>query len=247
MRRPVFCTLADLQGFVPLKKRLTFREWLDEERGKLSRMTFSAGIRYIWQYYWIFIVGFIGLIWLIVYAVTHFLSGTPEYRIYAVFANSTAVSRSFSQMQEDFSVFGGFDPDEKRIEFSGNMYFDYNRNQARGNEYYESFVALTDSGTLDLITMFPEQLAPLGQSGRLLDWDLERCAELREKYADRLIWYQPPEGEEDTEPVPVGIDISDSLLVSKYGIYPERAALGIGAGTTRLDAIEKFLEFIFDE
>ena len=207
-------------------------------------MTLSQGIRYIWQYFYIFILGFIGLVWLIVYGITHFLAGTPEYQIYAAFANSTAASGAFSRMRQDFVDSFGLETDGKRVEFANNMYFDYNRNQARGNEYYNSFVALTDAGTLDLITMFPEQLAPLGQSGRLLDWNLERCAGLREKYADRLIWYQPPEYEEETEPVPVGIDISNSLLVTKYGIYPETAALGIGAETTRLDAVEQFLEFI---
>ena len=95
--------------------------------------------------------------------------------------------------------------------------------------------------------MMPEQLAALGQSGRLLDWNLDRCKTLREKYADRLIWYEPSEEDELTEPVPVGIDISDSLLVSKYKIYVTDLALGIGAQSERLDAVEVFLEFIWNE
>lgn len=228
-------------------KKFSFRNFLEEERAKLSRMTPGQAIRYIWQYFYIFILGFIALVWLIVYGITHYLSGAPEYQIYAVFANSTAASGTFSRMRQDYIDSYDLETDGKRVEFSNNIYFDYNRNQARGNEYYNSFVALTDSGTLDLITMFPEQLAPLGQSGRLLDLDQERCTALREKYADRLIWYEPPEGEEETEPVPIpiGFDISDSLLVSKYGIYPETAALGIGAETARLDAVAQFLEFIF--
>ena len=228
----------------PYPKKFSFRSFLEEERAKLSRMTLSQGIRYIWQYFYIFILGFIGLVWLIVYGITHILAGAPEYQIYAVFANSTAGSGAFSRMREDFFDSYGLETDGKRVEFSSSMYFDYNRNQARGNEYYNSFVALTDSGTLDLITMFPEQLAPLGHSGRLLDLSLERCMGLREKYADRLIWYEPPEDAEETEPVAIGFDVSDSLLVTKYGIYPETAALGIGAETTRLDAVEQFLEFI---
>ena len=228
-----------------MPKKFSFRKWWKEEREKLSEMSFKKAVKYIWQYYWIFILGFIGIIWLAVFAVNRLLTGTPEYRIYAVFANSTVNPANISRLQNDFAEYSGWDIREKQIEFSTNMYFDYNRNQARGNEYYNSFVALTDTGTLDLITMYPEQLAPLGESGRLLDWNLESCDALREKYADRLIWYQPPEDAEETDPVPVGIDISDSLLVTKYGIYPESAALGIAAGTIRLDAIAEFLEFIF--
>ena len=228
-----------------MPKKFSFREWLEEERAKLSEMSFRKAVKYIWQYYWIFILGIIGGICLAVFIVHRLITGAPEYWLYASFANSTVNPANVSRLQKDFSEYSGWNLKEKRIEFSTNMYFDYNRNQARGNEYYNSFIALTDSGTLDLITMFPEQLAPLGESGRLLDWNLERCAELRKKYADRLIWYEPPEYLEETDPVPVGIDISDSLLVTKYGIYPETAALGIAAGTTRLDAVAEFLNFIF--
>jgi hypothetical protein len=226
-------------------KKFSFREWWKEERAKLSEMSFKKAVKYIWQYYWIFILGFIGIVWLAVFAVNRLITGVPEYWLYASLANSTVSSANVSRLRDDFAAYTGWDMKKKRIELSTSMYFDYNRNQARGNEYYNTFVALTDSGTLDLITMYPEQLAPLGESGRLLDWNLESCDALREKYADRLIWYQPPEDAEETDPVPVGIDISDSLLVTKYGIYPESAALGIAAGTIRLDAIAEFLEFIF--
>ncbi len=221
------------------------RRFIREEKAKLDEMTLKEAARYIWQYFGLFIVGFIGIIWLLVWGIMRLIAGPPVYSIYAVFANSTAIAGNGSRIWQDFTDSTGFTQDGKEVEFSTNMYFDYNRNQARGNEYYNSFVALTDAGTLDLITMMPEQLAPLGQSGRLLDWNLERCDKLREKYAGRLIWYEPPEGSEESGPVPVGIDISDSLLVSKYKVYPETCALGIGAQSTRLDAVEVFLDFIF--
>ncbi|MBR6088589.1 MAG: hypothetical protein IKP86_01555 [Anaerolineaceae bacterium] len=230
-----------------MKKKLSFREWLREEREKLGRMSVRQGIKYIWQYYSLFIIGAIAAVWFLVYFITHLIAGAPEYWLYASFANSTASIGKQSRIWRDFVEYSGYDTKEKNVEFSGNMYFDYNRNQARGNEYYNSFIALVDSGTLDLITMFPEQLAPLGESGRLMNWDLEQCAALREQYAGRLIYYVPPEDAEETEPVPVGIDISDSLLVTEYGIYPETAALGIAVQSTRLDAVEKFLDFIMSK
>ena len=221
------------------------RRFIREEKAKLDEMTVKQAARYIWQYFGLFIVGFIGIVWLLVWGITRLIAGPPDYSIYAVFANSTAIAGNGSRIWKDFVESTGYEQDGKKAEFSTNMYFDYNRNQARGNEYYSNFVALVDSGTLDLITMMPEQLAPLGQSGRLMDWNLDICDELRNKYADRLIWYEPPEGSELTEPVPVGIDISDSLLVSKYNVYQETCALGIGGQSTRLDAVETFLEFIF--
>lgn len=80
-----------------------------------------------------------------------------------------------------------------------------------------------------------------------MDWNLEQCAELREKYADRLIWYEPPEGEEQKEPVPVGVDISDSRIIREYGIYGGSCALAISANSQRLDAVALFLDFIFTD
>ena len=75
--------------------------------------------------------------------------------------------------------------------------------------------------------------------------DRTRPCQRAEKYADRLLWYTPSEEEEIEEPFPVGIDISDSLLVTKYKVYPQHAALGIGVNSTRLDAAKVFLDFIF--
>ena len=230
-----------------MKRKLKFREWLEEERAKLSEMTLRQGLRYIWQYYSLYILGFTGAVWLIVYLIVHLTAGAPQYHLYAVFANSTAIAGNGSKIWKDFVERSGYDLSGEKVEFSTNMYFDYSRNRARGNEYYNRFIALTDSGTLDLITMMPDQLAPLGESGRLLDWNLERCAALRSEYADRLIWYEPPESAEETEPIPIGIDISDSLLVTRYQVYPETAALGIGAESTRLDAAADFLNFIFEK
>ena len=231
-----------------MKKRLTFREWLAEERAKLSEMSFGKAVRYIWQYYWVFILGFAGVVIFVWYLITHLLAGTPQYWIYAVFANSTANAGNDSRIWRDFAEYSGYDLKEKRIEFSTNMYFDYNGGRIKGTEYYNNFVAIADTGTRDLITMDPSQLTSLGQSGRLMNWDFEECKALREKYADRLIWYTPPEDVEAeiTAPFPVGIDISDSLLVTKYQVYPGSAALGISSQSTRLDAVGVFLDFIFE-
>ena len=223
------------------------RAWWLEERRKLRRLDTREKLKYIRQYYLLWIIGIIGVVWLAVYTIVHLGAGPPQYWIYAALANSTAIAGNNSRIWRDFVEYSGYDTDEKKVEFSTNMYFDYNRNQARGNEYYNAFVALTDTGTLDIITMDPEQLAPLGQSGRLLSWNEEACSGLRKKYADRLIWYEPPEDAEGPGRFPVGIDVSDSRLVTEYHVYPEAAALGIGVQSTRLDAVGVFLDFIFSK
>lgn len=229
-----------------MKKML--RAWFLEERAKIRGMSFQKAAKYIWHYYWLYICGIVGAIAAIIYLLVLLFRGSPEYYLFAVFANTRARAGNNSQLWRDFTQYAGWDLSEKDVEFNAAIYFRYTDNQARGNTYYNSFVTFADTGTLDLITTDVEELAALGQSGRLLDWDLERCAALREKYADRLIWYEPGELDfENTGPIPVGIDVSDSLLISKYGLYPESCALGIGATSERLDAVAVFLDFILRE
>jgi hypothetical protein len=81
-----------------------------------------------------------------------------------------------------------------------------------------------------------------------MDLNSQECAAIREKYADRLIYTEPNNEEYSVEPVPVGIDVSDSLLMTKYHIYGgENCVLGIGAHTEHLDQVENFLDFVFQE
>lgn len=215
---------------------------LSEDLKALRAMTWRQRLRFVAAYYGLWIAGVLCGGALIVYLAVHIAAGAPEYHLYAVFTNTRADAGNGSALWKDFTEYAGYDLIDKRVEFDAVSYFDYTRNQAKGNAYYNAFVTLSDTGTLDVISMEPEQLAALGQSGRLLDWNAEKCATLREKYADRLIYYQPPEG----EPIPVGIDISDSLLVTKYHLYSEGCALGLSAQSTRLDSAADFIRFVLE-
>ena len=106
------------------------------------------------------------------------------------------------------------------------------------------FVGFTDAGVLDAVTMEPDKLSSLGESGRLMDLRDERCARIYEKYKARLIYSIPYDKEYSTDPVPIGIDISDSILISRYHIYENGCALGIGAQSGRIEAVEKFLDYV---
>lgn len=204
-------------------------------------MTWRQRLRFIASYYWLWIGGILCAVTLIVYLAVHIAAGAPEYWLYAVFTNTRADAGNGSALWEDFISAAGYELSEKRVQFDADSYFDYTRNQAKGNTYYNAFVMLSDTGTLDLITMEPEQLAALGQSGRLLDLRLQSA--LCERYRDRLIWYHSEQGED----IPVGINVSDSLLVTRYALYSEGCALGIAAQSTRVDSVERFLSFILEE
>ena len=223
------------------------RRWATEEKEKLSGIKGAEKkASYVWEYYKIWIIAIIFVLWFIPFAVHQYTTQINEYRCFMMFCNTFADIGDDSDLWDDYISYTGFDTEERKVHFNASSYFDYLKG-VTGNSYFEAFVAYADSGTLDGITMGTESLRALGKSGRLLDLDSDSCRSIRAKYGDRFIYSVPYDEEYSTEEVPVGIDISDSRLVTEYGAYSEPCALGIGALSGNVDAIELFLDFIFEE
>lgn len=223
------------------------KAWFAVERDKVSRMTPKAAAEYIWTYYKLWIIGLVCLVWFAVFAVSRYRMANPDHWFYITFANTRSQIGDNSQFWQGYVDYTGYDTKEKAVTFNNEAYFDYGKDQARGNVYYEVFVGFTDAGVLDAVTMNPGALTALGQTGRLLDLNREECASIRKKYGDRFLYTQPLNESYGAEQVPVGIDISDSVLVSKYHAYTQGAALGIGANSTHLEAVEQFLDYLYQE
>ena len=223
--------------------------WFREEREKLRGLSPRSAAEYIWDYYKLWIIGIVSFVSLAVFLTYRIATNIPDTWVVILFVNTRAELGNQSELWQGYVEKTGYDLTEKRVEFQDQSYFDYTVNQARGNTYYELFTALVDAGQLDAVTMPPEALTALGQSGRLKDLDREECRVLRERWGDRLLYSLPYDTSYSQEPVPVGIDVSDSLLLSRYHAYPaeDGCALGIGANSEHLDAVEEFLEYIFQE
>ena len=219
-----------------------------EEKEKLKRLPFKEKIRYIWTYFWIPIVAILFVLIFGTFLIVRISTNIPDNWLMVTFANTTAQAGTGSQLWEDFTEHTGYDLKQKKVEFNAESYFDYLKDQAKGNAYYNAFVTLADVGELDAITMESASLAALGQSGRLFDLNDEKCADLKAKYADRFVYYTPTdENGKELEPIPVGIDISDSLLVTKYHLYVDSCALGVGAHSENIKEVGDFLSFVLGE
>ena len=219
-----------------------FGTWLRGEREKMRELTGKEKVQYIWSYYYLWIIGISAFLAISIFLTVRITTSVKEEWLYGMFANTMAKAGNGSDLWKDFTEYSGLDLTEKRLEFNAEAYFDYLKNQAKGNDYYNAFVALTDGGILDIITMETPSLEALAESGRLTDLRLERCDALRERYQDRLVYFHGVEGD-----IPVGFDVSDSLLVTKYGLYQDSCALGIGAQSEKQDIIGLFMRFILEE
>ncbi|MBQ8305451.1 MAG: hypothetical protein IJX90_04450 [Blautia sp.] len=218
---------------------------LGSEREKIRDLPVLEKAAYIRDYYWLWIIGILAAVIIPCYMIYRAFFTTKDYWFYAVYANTTADAGNRSDLWWDFVDYAGFNTREKKVEFNAASFFDPSKSGGTTNSYYQAFVALVESGDLDILTMEePEGFKGIGSSGRLLDLNDEKCDAIREKYADRLVYCDPYDEEYSDSPVPVGIDISDSLLVSKYHVYEEGCYLGISAYSERIGAVEEFLEFV---
>ena len=219
-----------------------------EEKEKIRQLPFKEKWQYIWMYFRIPIVAILFVLAFGTFLVVRIVTNIPDNWLMVTFANTNARVGTDSELWKDFTSQMGYDLTQKKVEFNAESYFDYLKDQAKGNAYYNAFVTLADSGELDAITMERDSLAALGQSGRLFDLNNEKCASIKEKYGDRFVYYTPvDENGKEQEPIPVGIDISDSILMTRYHIYQNSCALGVGAHSTNMKEVVDFLDFILKE
>lgn len=217
-----------------------------EEMAKIKRLPFKEKLRYIWMYFKIPIIAALFVIGFGTFLIIRIATNIPGNWLTVTFANTSARAGTGTAIWKDFTENTGYDLTKKKVEFNAESYFDYTQNKARGNTYYNTFVGLEDAGEIDAITMAREPMAALGESGRLRDLNSEECASIKKKYADRFIYYTPVEDGEEQAPIPVGIDISDSLVVTKYHVYAGDCALAVGSHSKNIKEVEDFLDFILE-
>ena len=213
------------------------------EKKKIANLSFQQKVRYIIGYYWLWILGIGAALYLSGYMVYRGFFTPKDYWFYGMFANTMVNEGNGSQLWQDFVSFAEYDTRQKKVEINSASWFDPSVSGGTNNSYYQAFVAMVESGDLDVLVMGEEGLKGVGSSGRLLDLRDDRCSHLLEQYSDRIIYCDPYDTEYSGEPVPIGIDLSDSLLVTKYHLYEKECALGIGAYTKRPESVETFLRF----
>ena len=221
-----------------------WKQWFGRERGKIAEMSLRDFGWYVWTYYRIWIAGIVAVLGVAIFLVVRFITVPGENYFFACFPNTYANLGKGSAFYEDFAEYAGYDLKEKGLEFNASIYC--KPSQGAGSSYYRSLVSFLDSGALDVLVMEREDIASIGEVGRLLDLEDERMGNFAARWADRLVYVEPTV-EYAKDRVPVGIDIAGSILVDEYNAYPDGAVLGVSALAGHLDQVEVFLDYIFAE
>lgn len=225
-------------------------EWLSREKEKMSGLTPGERVRYVWDYYRLWIIGVTAALVILVGGTVHYFTTPGENWFYLCLANTSVEMsedvNSKSDFCRDFADYAGLDLRKKNLIFDTNCYC-YPSTQNYGNTYYEKLIALLDGGILDAVVMEQDEIAALGENGRLLD--LNRSGLDLSEWSDRLIYVTPEDESYSTEPVPVGIDLQGTFLTGEDGpcCYPEGCALGISANAPDEEQAEVFLRYLFEE
>ena len=139
------------------------------EKEKLQGRSFKEKAQYIWEYYHLWIIGIGAALFFVVWLIWHYTTAIGENWIYVAFPNAMTEMGNRSPFWEAYVEASGYDIREKNVEFNSSLYFDPTVLSGTANNYYQAFVAMTEAGTLDAVTLTCPQLEALGQSGRLLD------------------------------------------------------------------------------
>ena len=221
--------------------------YLASEKEKIQNLSRKQKIRYIAGYYWLWILGIGTALFLTGYVIYRTAFTPKDFWFYGVFANSPVNVGDISACRRDFIDFAGYDTKKKMVEMNAAVWFDPTIKGGTANSYYQAFVAMVESGDLDVVVMSSAGLKGIGSSGRLMDLMDERVIDLFREYEDRIVYCEPYDEDYSASQVPVGIDVSDSLLVTKYNLYENDCVLGIGAYTKRPENVKSFLAFILPE
>lgn len=221
------------------------RQWWDIEVEKIKGLSARELVFYIWDYYKLWIVSILSIVLVLGWGIHQYVSNNSDMWFFACFANTRADLGDGSQFWKDYAVYAGYDLSEKDLTFNAQLYVD-TIGKTVGNQYYQLLIAYLDGGILDVLVMEKDRLLVIGASGRLMDLETEQMRTIYERYQDRLVYCEPINEEYGKDWVPVGIDLSGTVLVGEDGAYLEDAVLGISALAPHPEEAETFLAFLFE-
>lgn len=220
--------------------------WAKAERAKLRRMSLRGKLSYIVTYYWVQLGLIVLVLALGLYLHSQMSVQLAENHFAACFANTTAELGPDSEFGQGFARYAGYDLKQKNLVLMDECWCKPGEASAFNNTYYNLLVTYLDSATLDVLVMPADDLAAVGQSGRLMDLRDERTAAIFEAYQDRLLWVVPnAQSDYGNDPVPVGIDLSGTPLVGTDAPYGESAVLGMNSLAPNPEQAAVFLSYLF--
>lgn len=214
------------------------------EKEKLRDYPLPKKLSYIAEYYWLHILLVTGGIAFVIYFVYHAFFTVKENWFYITFVNTMQDAGEDSALRQGFIDYAGYDLSEKNVLFNSACYFDAATKGGTNNSYYQSLIATIEAGALDAAVMERENFEAVAASGRFQDLSAGAAADLFAPYEDLFVYVLPYDETYSKSEVPVGIDLTESPLVTEYGLYKEGCVLGLSAYSQHPEEVIRFLEYL---
>ena len=223
------------------------KEWFEREKQKLEGYSKAEKAEYIWRYYKLWIIGIISAVVIVVYVAVIMLTGVDEQNIYVAFVSAKTEIGGESDFQKGYASYTDTDLKKEAVTFDTGFYLDLSKGLPMGDTYFQKLVVLLDSGTVDAVVMEKDNLETFAETGRLIDLSNDKTKALMDKYSDRIIIIDYTDEEGNQMRIPVGIDVSDSILVTQENAYESSCVLGISGEVEHVEAVTEFLSYILGE
>ena len=214
--------------------------WIKQELKKIKEMPIKKATGYIWDYYKIPLISIGVLLGLTCYFISIFLRPVQET------AGAVAFINFYENVTEDSVFYTEFMkeykekmPKESMLVFDNHYFFNLEKEADYKNSYYQKLIAYLEAGTVDVVICEEENLMGIAKSGRFLDLSDERIVEIYKQYQERIV-YLFLEGEK----IPIGIDISDSSVLTGLNGYQKKCYLAISSNVLHLEFVESFLQYL---
>lgn len=222
---------------------MSFKEQMQIEKAKLSKMSVKEKIDYIWEYYKYWIIGITACIVLIYGIVDAQIENSKPTYLYLTMVNSNMVSSGETSLMDDFAEYAQVDQSKTKlnldtsIQMKTDMSDEYSMNSSA--KMFAQFAAKT----IDATIMDKEMIEFFVDKDAFTDLESILPSDFYQKHKDRFITGIDSEGKQFI----CAMDISDSNIFQKTNSYVQTPYYSIIVNSQNQENTIQFLEYLYSE
>lgn len=222
---------------------MSFKEHLNIEKEKLSKMNTKGKAEYIWEYYKFWIIGTIAIMALIYGIVDAQIENSKDTYIYVTMVNSQIVSSGETTLMDDFATFAGIDTSEQKVNLDVSIQMDAEVNSEYSMNSSAKMFAQFAAKTIDMTVMNKDMIDFFDDKDAFSKLDEVLPTDFYNAHKDNFIIGTDSEGNEFI----CAMDVSDSVIIQESKAYSETPYVSIISNTLNPDNCVQFLEYLYSK
>lgn len=226
---------------------MNLKEEAKREKKKLSQMSWSDRIWYIWEYYKFHILAVLLIIGLFSTIGTILYRKTFTTRLtFAIVNDHSGGASSTEQLKADLHQALGYGPKDV-IEFNEGLYAAFDQNSASQYAYATmmKITALAASGSLDIMIADQSAIDHYAQSDAFLDLRQLLPDDLYKELEENGAIYSAPD--ESGQTIPLAVSLENTNFEEVTGISMDPPYLGVISGSSHTEDVLRTIRYLFQQ